>query len=377
MMPQVGPPMNPYLLMGLGMLGNTDKPGPAGIGQGALQGMMMHQQMQKAEMDNQAMSQALQTADEQRQYLASLSPAERRQFAGMTPDQIADVRGRLMVADATAQGRLAAELAKKTPGWQGSGFRAQAANMYNQLSAKLAAGEELTPTERNNLSMAFQTLTQERTIATPEGTHRVPGMNLTVPEGMVGEPGFVRPSQPSFTPKPATEGERKALSLYTRASKANEVLRGIEAGGEYDPSAVTAGNVRDYIGLTLKEASGPVTRMMGAMMTSPEATNYATSAGEFIASLLRYDSGAAVPDTEFTRYYNIYFPLPGEGKEALQVRAARRDAVVRALEVSAGRALSQEEFRQEMRKKTEQIEQAMPLPMTPGSPDEEEVSVNY
>lgn len=62
---------------------------------------------------------------------------------------------------------------------------------------------------------------------------------------------------------------------------------------------------------------------------------------EFIASVLRYDSGAAIPDSEFASAYQTYFPTPSAGPEEVASKKRARDTALRSLMLGAGPAAAQ------------------------------------
>ena len=60
---------------------------------------------------------------------------------------------------------------------------------------------------------------------------------------------------------------------------------------------------------------------------SPEMKTYVTDARVWISGLLRYESGAAVPETEFWRYFKTYFAASGDSPAVVaQKREARKAA---------------------------------------------------
>lgn len=67
---------------------------------------------------------------------------------------------------------------------------------------------------------------------------------------------------------------------------------------------------------------------IGNFFTSDEYQAYRAAAQEWIGALLRLDSGAAVPESEFQRYFQTYFVQPGDTPEvARQKREARATAM--------------------------------------------------
>lgn len=57
---------------------------------------------------------------------------------------------------------------------------------------------------------------------------------------------------------------------------------------------------------------------------------------EFIAGILRYDSGAAIPEDEYTQAGRIYFPRPGDTPEVIAAKAESRRVAIRGLAAASG-----------------------------------------
>lgn len=122
--------------------------------------------------------------------------------------------------------------------------------------------------------------------------------------------------------KPLREFEAKAVQFYKRMSdslprveKAENALMG-ENGG---PSMLD----------TFADNFGSA----GNFIKSKEYQTYQAAAREWIAGLLRLDSGAAVPESEFQRYFSTYFFAPGDNE---QTREAKRQARITAMEALKG-----------------------------------------
>lgn len=115
--------------------------------------------------------------------------------------------------------------------------------------------------------------------------------------------------------RPLTEFQTRALTQVSRMENAELVLRGPDgkSGVEYTPS--------------LTAAAAAEVPMIGNKLTSEAFQNYTQAAREWISGLLRLDSGAAVPEVEFQRYFKTYFAQPGDGAAVVkQKRAARLNA---------------------------------------------------
>jgi hypothetical protein len=59
---------------------------------------------------------------------------------------------------------------------------------------------------------------------------------------------------------------------------------------------------------------------------------------DFIASTLRYESGAAISNSEFENQRKIYFPQPGDSAETVALKAKLRENAIEGLRLSAGPA---------------------------------------
>lgn len=78
---------------------------------------------------------------------------------------------------------------------------------------------------------------------------------------------------------------------------------------------------------------------------APNAANYISddkrqladqAEREFIAAILRYDSGAAIPPEEFVTNGQIYFPRPGDSEAVLKQKAKARVVALKGLAESSG-----------------------------------------
>jgi len=74
------------------------------------------------------------------------------------------------------------------------------------------------------------------------------------------------------------------------------------------------------------------------LANSQKWREYQSGAREWIAALLRKDTGAAVTDTEWKLYFPTYFPQPGDGPEVQRQKLERRVAEARKLRASSGPA---------------------------------------
>lgn len=64
------------------------------------------------------------------------------------------------------------------------------------------------------------------------------------------------------------------------------------------------------------------------ILTSDEYNSYKQAARQWVSGVLRLDSGAAVPDSEFATYFATYFPQPGESEAVVAQKKAAREAIM-------------------------------------------------
>lgn len=121
----------------------------------------------------------------------------------------------------------------------------------------------------------------------------------------------------------ATEGERKAAAFLIRALGANTTYESAGVGP------------RSLIGQAAKDTFPGITNYF----TEGERQAAESAQDEFIAASLRQDSGAAIPEEELERQRRIYFPMPGDGPEALEQKRQARIRAITGLEQSSGRLL--------------------------------------
>lgn len=133
----------------------------------------------------------------------------------------------------------------------------------------------------------------------------------------------------------ATVDERKASGFLKRAIQAESDYLNIDA----DPEVVGQQQIggRSVPGLMFAD-------------TFPNAANAFSSTARqladqsqraFIAAILRYDSGAAIPPSEFVTQAQIYFPSPNDSPEVIAQKAQARRTAIEGLRASSGRAAPQ------------------------------------
>jgi hypothetical protein len=132
----------------------------------------------------------------------------------------------------------------------------------------------------------------------------------------VAEKGATKVSQTNIT-----EGERKETKLGIRIVPANAKINSMLEQG-YRPSQ------RDYW------TAGPAATNW---LASNEGQMYMNAGREFVAGVLRGDSGATITDDEWKMGLQQWIPVPGEGDDIIAQKKANRDAAIAGSRVAAGR----------------------------------------
>ncbi len=95
----------------------------------------------------------------------------------------------------------------------------------------------------------------------------------------------------------------------------------------------------------------PDSGIFANMLNSNTFKNYKAAAGEWIAAILRKDTGAAVTQAEWDFYWPTFFPQPGDSAEVQAQKLQRRVMAAQGLRGSSGPAFDRmyPGFDQEMR----------------------------
>lgn len=142
----------------------------------------------------------------------------------------------------------------------------------------------------------------------PVKVGEAPGTSKTV-YGPDGNPVYTEgPANPNGVK--LTEGQSKDVGFYGRILGASKNLDAYEG-------ALTS----------LKDTAAAGIPMIGNYMVSEEFQLGQQAAKEWLAPVLRKDTGAAVTDGEMAMYGPMYLPMPGDGPEVIaQKREARKRA---------------------------------------------------
>ena len=120
--------------------------------------------------------------------------------------------------------------------------------------------------------------------------------------------------------KAPTDGQRRAATLTYRMLEGNNRLNNLAKEGIYGPSSPVSS-------LFKKSDTGLVT----IALKTEQDRRYIQAIREFIAPILRYDSGAAVPDSEVLSYMETYGGKFEDSPKVKWQKAQGRTAQIRAM----------------------------------------------
>lgn len=126
--------------------------------------------------------------------------------------------------------------------------------------------------------------------------------------------------------KPSATQSKKA-GLYKIGVKAEQQYQDALKNGSYNPTAP---------GQFIDNSSWAPN-----WMKDSEAVEAKAAANSWIDSFLRDESGAAIPDDERARYYEIYFPQPGDDENTVANKLSLRQQKMENARVDAGPAIDQ------------------------------------
>ena len=186
-----------------------------------------------------------------------------------------------------------------------------------------------TPVEIATYSTYYQKLTKgyESSRTTPDGkteTIRIAGIDLTdtalpIPEGFDAEKILDEKAR-DFGPQAVTAGFAERM-LYTEGL-VREVL---SEGYQNNFKDLTADNFSGWFGTTFQTAQGQ---------------RFYQASRNFIAAVLRKESGAAISDGEYINGLKQYFPQIGDTQEVIDRKDALRDSAITGMINDSGDAFS-------------------------------------
>lgn len=127
--------------------------------------------------------------------------------------------------------------------------------------------------------------------------------------------------------KQPTVEQGKAGTFYHRATGANADFQATNNGEGEGPRGMT----RQWLHDTFPN-------LENTWFNDADRQKADAAQRDFIAATLRYESGAAVPPSEFSNQYKTFFPMPGDGPEVIDQKRQQRERAIEGLKVSAGPA---------------------------------------
>lgn len=161
--------------------------------------------------------------------------------------------------------------------------------------------------------------------AAPSGYRWGAGGNLEAIPGGPGDPAGAGGKAPKIT-----EGQRQSASLAYAAFAGNQRLNDLANQGVYKPSTVTSQLVSEQNGVTRIIARNDVDRA------------FIQASKEFLAPILRKDTGAAVTDAELAYYMDTYIPRYEDSPDVMYQKAQARSVALRRVYGSGSAAYKDE-----------------------------------
>ena len=124
--------------------------------------------------------------------------------------------------------------------------------------------------------------------------------------------------------KPLSESQSKAVMFATRADAMDKQL----SSSKYDPTTTEAAWDRSLAGGTLTN-----------WMASKQGQVYINQGRNFVAAVLRRESGATITKSEWTQGQQLYIPMPGDDKEVIAQKKYNRTLAIEGIKAEAGDAI--------------------------------------
>lgn len=185
--------------------------------------------------------------------------------------------------------------------------------------------QDLSPEERAKVLRRIQQGLPPAEAITPEWYDPIgPQGNLST-KGMVqtADAGTVKTDALPYGDEKLTEGQSKDINYYRRAFSANQELS--------DPALEAA------LGQFTDNFAGNFGGV-GRLFQDAEYQKGKRAANEFLAMVLRKDTGAQVTNEEFALYGPMYIPMPGDKPELLEAKRKAREQFLAGMEMGSGNA---------------------------------------
>lgn len=126
-------------------------------------------------------------------------------------------------------------------------------------------------------------------------------------------------SLPKTTGAALTDSQGKALTFSVRMANNERMIDQIMKSGKWDPTGIIASN--SYVPEIFK---------------SEQRKLYEAASRNWIAALLRRESGAAISDSEYENGMKQYFPLPKDTESVLKFKASNRRKAFEGIRAEVG-----------------------------------------
>lgn len=147
-------------------------------------------------------------------------------------------------------------------------------------------------------------------------------------------------SQPAAPMGPTTDGGRKAAGFLLRMQGASDTFDAIEPQ-RGDKPAVAEEKLRDTRPGFWQSARGLVPFIGDEWERStftPEQGSYDTAKRDFLAAVLRKESGAQINEAEWDEGNRRYFPVRGDTRDIVEQKRRNREQAMQATAIEAGLA---------------------------------------
>lgn len=135
---------------------------------------------------------------------------------------------------------------------------------------------------------------------------------------------------PASSGKPPTGAQQRTFGFFNRAKQASEELEKLE------DTVSKMGAVAQT-----RMAVGANTPWIGNFLQSQTGQAYTAAQRAFTEARLRKDSGAAIPEQEFTNDRRTYFTQPGDSAATIAQKKRARAAILASLAFESGPAVAQ------------------------------------
>lgn len=259
--------------------------------------------MALVQMLDQSIKSGVMTREEALQAVSDM-PQDPAQFMQWRDNQLTQGMDMAKRLEAQRQAAEAAERARHN--------KATEANAAGQLSVSQA-----------NLGLRRQELEQQRNAPRGQIIETENGFMLADPRAGTAVPLTAggETVKGKAANRQLTEGQGKSTAFAMRAIEAENQLATLPS--DYNPSLKD----RAAIGAPLDA---------GRAFASDNAQKYDTAKRNFIASILRKETGAAVTKPEFEMYDKMYFPQVGESDATKADKKRQRDLAIEGLTAEAG-----------------------------------------